>query len=159
MKTIETLISWTSNEYSDTPKMVRIELTDAELTKIELCKKLIKLHDLEQYQSAQTDYAYQEIQKLIDAEFGEDNIKEVQRLDKMFADELESISHIPTKKKLQNKADKLNLRAHYLIRSEIRAAQNELYRIKEPIEQKYETPEYRSKFMTEFLNVQIEELY
>src|ERR1017187_3127606 len=47
MKTIETLISWTSNEYSDTPKMVRIELTDAELTKIELCKKLIKLHDLD----------------------------------------------------------------------------------------------------------------
>ena len=47
MKTIETTIAWTSNEYGDTPKKVRFELYDKDLAKIELCKKLIKEHDLD----------------------------------------------------------------------------------------------------------------
>ena len=109
----------------------------------------------EQYAAAQNNYACQEIQKLIDEEFGEDNIKEGARLEKMWADEIKKIAHIPKIKKLQNKQDKINLEFHYSIRADITAAQNALYRIKELIEQKYETPQNRNKFMQEFL----EELY
>lgn len=46
METIKARIGWTSNEYSDTPKMVKIELTDALKEKVKFCIELTKTHKL-----------------------------------------------------------------------------------------------------------------
>ena len=44
---IQALIAWSSDDYSETPKMVEIEVTDELRTKVKLCQELIKEHDLD----------------------------------------------------------------------------------------------------------------